>query len=82
MPKQPKAAESENFEQSLKELEQIVTKMDNGELSLEDALKLFERGVVLSRECQHILKNAEQKVQLLIENDGALVEESFAADDK
>ena len=44
--------------------------MENGELSLEDSLKAFERGIKLTRECQTALKDAEQKVQVLINEEG------------
>ena len=56
--------------------------MDSAELSLEEALGLFERGVSLSRECQEMLKKAQQKVTVLIEKEGKLIEESFLADDE
>lgn len=54
------------FEKKLGRLEDIVGKMETGELSLEDALKLFEEGVKLSRECNVQLTDAEQKVKLLL----------------
>lgn len=54
-----------DFEQSLKELELLVDTMESGELSLEQALKSFEQGVKLTRECQQALQNAEQKVEQL-----------------
>lgn len=53
------------FEQKLKRLEEIVKKMEVGELELEESLKLFEEGVKLTKECQGHLSQAEQKVQLL-----------------
>jgi len=59
-----------NFEQSLKELETLVEKMEQGDLSLEDALKHFERGVELTRACQQALKEAEQKVEILLKKNG------------
>lgn len=58
------------FEDSLAELEQLVERMEQGNLPLEDALKLFERGVRLTRSCQQALKEAEQKVQILLEENG------------
>lgn len=58
------------FEESLSRLEQLVQKMESGELSLEESLKTFEEGIRLTRECQQALKEAEQKVNLLIEKDG------------
>ena len=59
-----------NFENALEELEELVSSMEDGELSLEDSLKAFEKGIKLTRECQSALKNAEQKVQVLLNEDG------------
>lgn len=56
-----------NFEASLQELESIVERMEDGEQTLEQSLKDFERGVALTRQCQQALKQAEQKVQTLLE---------------
>jgi exodeoxyribonuclease VII small subunit len=64
MARKPKAVD---FEKALNELEQQVHLLESGELSLEDALKAFEAGIKLTRECQHALTEAEQKVQLLLE---------------
>ena len=58
-----------DFEKSLKELEGLVEKMEQGDLSLEDSLSHFERGVQLSRACQQALKAAEQKVAILMQKD-------------
>ncbi len=55
-----------NFESSLQKLETIVNKMEAGELSLEEALSHFEQGVGLAKECQQALRQAEQRVQQLI----------------
>lgn len=57
------------FEKKLGRLEEIVTKMESGELSLEDSLKMFEEGVKLSRECNTQLQAAEQKVKVLLSVD-------------
>lgn len=54
-----------NFEQSLANLELIVKELEKGELSLEDSLKQFEKGIQLSRLCQDVLQQAEQKIELL-----------------
>ena len=59
-----------DFEASLKELEGLVEKMEQGDLSLEDSLSHFERGVQLSRSCQQALKAAEQKVEILLKKNG------------
>jgi len=55
-----------DFEQSLSELGQLIEKMEQGNLSLEDSLQQFERGIILIRECQKTLAEAEQKVQILM----------------
>jgi exodeoxyribonuclease VII small subunit len=60
-----------DFERSLAELEEIVEKLEQGDLSLEDSLKHFERGVQLTRACQTALKQAEQKVEILMRRSGA-----------
>ena len=59
-----------DFEQSLRELEQIVLEMQQGELSLEDSLKYFERGIELPRSYQATLRLAEPKVEQLREKNG------------
>jgi exodeoxyribonuclease VII small subunit len=59
------------FETALAELEQLVVRMERGELSLEEALQTFERGIALTRECQSALRDAEQKIQLLSRADGS-----------
>jgi exodeoxyribonuclease VII small subunit len=59
-----------DFEKKLARLEEIVAKMETGELSLEESLKSFEEGVRLSRECNGQLVQAEQKVKLLLSVDG------------
>lgn len=59
-----------DLEKSLNELESVVQQLEDGDLPLEKALKQFEKGVKLSRDCQAALRAAEQRVQLLM--DGAL----------
>ena len=67
-----------HFEKSIAELEAIVTQLENGELSLEDALTQFEKGITLARTCEETLTQAEQKIELLsstkLSNDGVLDE--------
>jgi exodeoxyribonuclease VII small subunit len=70
-----------DFEQALGELEALVTTMEKGDLSLEESLKAFETGVKLTRECQESLREAEQKVQLLLNDNGELRAEPFDAED-
>ncbi|WP_031565500.1 exodeoxyribonuclease VII small subunit [Rheinheimera texasensis] len=62
-----KQAESAQFEDNIRELTEIVRQLEQGELSLEQALAFFERGVVLTRLSQQQLQAAEQKVQLLVQ---------------
>ena len=54
-----------DFEQSLSQLEALVTALESGDLSLEDSLKAFEKGVAIPRDCQIALKQAEQRVEVL-----------------
>ena len=68
--KQASTTQEFSFEKSLTDLEQIVNRMESGQLTLEESLAAFERGVSLTRECQAALDKAEQKVQLLLEKDG------------
>jgi len=67
----PPADPVARFEGSLKELEDIVTRMERGDLPLEDSLKLFERGVELTRDCRTSLESAELRVKNLLEKEGA-----------
>lgn len=69
-----------NFETTLTELNQIVEQMEHGDLTLEDSLKKFERGVGLARNCQAALKEAEQKVQILTQQNGQATLIDFAGD--
>jgi exodeoxyribonuclease VII small subunit len=55
------------FEQALEALESLVEKLGRGQLSLEEALASFEQGITLARQCQDVLKEAEQKVKMLID---------------
>lgn len=68
-----------DFEKKLNRLEEIVTKMEGGDLSLENSLKLFEEGIKHSRECHSELAKAEEKVKLLLEVDeqGEAITEDF-----
>ncbi len=63
------------FENNLNDLDKIVTKLESNRLSLEEALKAFEKGVKLSQECQKVLTQAEQKVNILLnKQDGECLE--------
>jgi exodeoxyribonuclease VII small subunit len=80
-----KAAKSEaapDFEKALAELEEIVATLEKGDLSLDAALKHFERGISLTRQCQASLKEAELKVEQLVEKGGKAVLEPFEPEDE
>ena len=64
------ATSSPDFERSLAELEAIVDKLEAGDLSLDESLQQFERGVQLTRACQTALKQAEHKVEILMRKSG------------
>lgn len=66
-----------DFESSINELEELVEKLENGELSLQDSLQHFERGVGLSRQCQRMLEEARHTVSLLSEPDDPSSEQPF-----
>jgi len=63
------AEKKQTFEASLKELEKIVRKLEDGDLALEESLKLFEDGVKLSRECQERLNQAERRIEVLLRDE-------------
>ena len=66
-----------DFEQSLSELEALVTRLEQGDVPLEEALKTFERGVALTRQCQSALRTAQQKVEVLLSRNGEETVEPF-----
>lgn len=70
-----------NFEETLAELEALVEKMEAGELSLEESLQHFERGIALAGACREALAKAEQKVRILLEKEGKAALEPFSPAD-
>jgi exodeoxyribonuclease VII small subunit len=70
-----------DFERSLSELEALVAKLEQGDVPLEDALKTFERGVALTRQCQTALRTAQQKVEVLLARNGNEELARFTASD-
>ncbi len=66
------------FEQSLEQLEKLVEQMEAGDLSLEESLTTFEKGIKLTRECVQALAQAEQKIKLLLEENGEVQAVDFA----
>lgn len=71
-----------DFEQALKELEAIVERMEQGDVPLEESLRQFERGIALTRACQEALKAAEQRVQILTEENGRTETRDFSDADE
>ena len=72
-------AEKKTFEQSITELEQIAAKLEDGSVTLDESLALFEKGIKLSKSCQKMLDEAEKKVSILMMNeDGEVQKEAFA----
>lgn len=59
-----------DYEAAVAELETLVERLEQGDISLEESLKLYERGVLLTRDCQEALQAAEQKVQMLLQQSG------------
>jgi exodeoxyribonuclease VII small subunit len=76
-----KSAGMGGLEKSLEELESLVERLESEELPLADALKEFERGVKLTRECQTTLKEAEQTVEILLKKTADADPEAFEPDD-
>ena len=70
----------ENFEQSMKKLEDMVAELENGNLNLDESVKRFEEGMKVAKQCNTILEEAEKKITILLEKDGELKEENFDAE--
>jgi exodeoxyribonuclease VII small subunit len=79
----PKAAiEAQlDFETAMRHLEDLVERLEQGDLPLEESLAAFERGVMLTRACQTALKEAEQKVEILLKRAGEPAVEDFTPDE-
>ncbi len=76
-----KAAKAPDFEKALSELEQLVERLERCDLPLDDALKTFERGVALTRQCQEALKAAQARVEILAARGDGTSVEPFEPDD-
>ena len=73
---------AEKFETALKKLEEVVRRLEGGELSLEDSLKAFEEGVKQAAFCARKLNEAEKRVELLLkQKDGSFLKEAFRLED-
>lgn len=74
--------DNKTFEESLSELEQIATNLESGNLGLDEAIKEFEKGIKLSKECSQKLDEAEKKINILVQGEnGELKEENFIAEE-
>lgn len=71
-----------NFEQSLSRLEEITQQLENGSLSLDESLKMFEEGIKLSRFCEQKLSDAEQKLEILKSSDMESLDEEDGEEEK
>jgi exodeoxyribonuclease VII small subunit len=72
-----KKSDKIDFESAIKELETLVEQMEQGDITLEQSLENFERGIELTRTCQKALQEAEQKVQILTQKQGEETVEDF-----
>lgn len=68
-----------DFEKSIEELEEIVLKLEKGDLNLDESVAEFEKGMKISKECNKILENAEKRITILLQNGENLDEENFEA---
>lgn len=75
-------AKVKTFEESIAELEEIVSQLEGGNVTLDESLSLFEKGIKLSKSCQKMLDEAEKKVSILMTNDdGEVVKEDFIGEE-
>lgn len=76
------STKSINLEKALADLEGLVEELESGDLPLEKAMKKFEEGIKLTRSCQKSLKDAEQKVEILLKSAGGESLQDFDSDDE
>jgi len=76
-PSKANKKETIKFEKSLQQLQDVVAKLESGELSLEQSVAMFEKGMELANICNKALTQAEQKVQVLLEKNGAIIKEDL-----
>ncbi len=72
--------EENNFEEKMKELENLVVELEKGELNLDDSVKKFEQGMKISKECNDILEKAEKRISILLEKNDDIEESDFNTD--
>ena len=75
-----KKSEEKSFEELMEELENITTKLEKEQISLDESVKLFEEGMNISKECNKKLEEAEKRITILLEENGELKEEDFDAE--
>ena len=69
-----------DFEKSMEELENIVTKLEKGDLNLDQSVSKFEQGMKLSKICSEILERAEKRITILLKKDDEVTEENFSVE--
>ncbi len=69
------------FEEAMKQLETIAGELEKGDLNLEEAVAKFEEGMELSKQCNEIIEKAEKKITILLQKEGKMEEENFAAEE-
>ena len=71
----------ENFEESMKKLETIVTELENGNLNLDESVKKFEEGMKIAKQCNNILEDAEKKITILLKQENGIKEANFETEE-
>lgn len=71
----------DSFEKNLKQLEEIVSVLEKGDLSLEDSVEKFEEGIGVSKKCSELLENAEKRITIILNNNGEVKEENFSVEE-
>lgn len=75
-------AEGTDFESKIKQLEEIVKELENGNLNLDESMKKFEEGMHISKECTKILDEAEKKIMILVNDNGNLNEQEYVTEEE
>ena len=73
--------EEQSFEDLMKRLEEVTTKLEKEELNLDESVTLFEEGMNLSTKCNETLENADKRISILLEQNGDLIEENFVPEE-
>ena len=69
--------EENNFEEKMKDLENLVAELEKGDLNLDESVNKFEEGMKISKECNDILQKAERRISIILEKDGDITEKDF-----